>query len=225
MTSRIASFQCPSDNIQSFRIAALSKATGGFVPAYPWMASEGKYGADWGNLDYGQGVLSPILTRNLFVQSPFGIATTGLGSITIRSASFTDGTSDTHVVAELLQGTPDDFRGTIWDSHAGGGSYMTRFAPNGYQDLLPIWLSLYNPAALPAQARPWPSTTTTTSVRSVVLRGRAPAPPIPAPSATASPPDAGLAMTRQTIRARTRQRGPATPVGSSASLATAPSTS
>ena len=149
MTSKIDSFQCPSDNIQSFSFAALSKATGGFVPPYPWMTSKGNYGVNWGNLDFGQGVLSPILTRNLFVQSPFGIAPTGLGPITIRSASFTDGTSNTHVVAELLQGAPDDFRGTIWDSHAGGGSYMTRFAPNGYQDLLPIWLSLYNPGALP----------------------------------------------------------------------------
>jgi prepilin-type N-terminal cleavage/methylation domain-containing protein len=67
MTSRIAFFQCPSDNIQSFSFAALSKATGGFVPAYPWMASKGNYGVNWGNLDFGQGVLSPILTRNLFV--------------------------------------------------------------------------------------------------------------------------------------------------------------
>ena len=148
MTSRIASFQCPSDNIQTFSMAAVSKATGGFVPAYPWMPSKGNYGVNWGNLDFGQGVLSPVLTRNLFLQSPFGIATTGLGPITIRSASFTDGTSNTHVAAELLQGAPDDFRGTIWDSHAGAGSYMTRFAPNGYQDLLPIWLSLSNPGAL-----------------------------------------------------------------------------
>ena len=29
---------------------------------------------------------------------------------------------------------------------------MTRFAPNGYQDLLPIWLSLYNPGALPGSS-------------------------------------------------------------------------
>jgi prepilin-type N-terminal cleavage/methylation domain-containing protein len=148
MTSRIASFQCPSDNIQSFSFAALSKATGGFVPAYPWMASKGNYGVNWGNLDFGQGVLSPVLTRDLFLQSPFGLATTGLGPITIRTASFTDGTSNTHVAAELLQGAPDDLRGTIWDCHAGAGSYMTRFAPNGYQDLLPIWLSLSNPGAL-----------------------------------------------------------------------------
>ena len=148
MTSRIASFQCPSDNIQTYSMAALSKATGGFVPAYPWMASKGNYGVNWGNLDFGQGVLSPVLTRNLFLQSPFGIAPTGLGPITIRSASFTDGTSNTHVVAELLQGAPDDIRGTIWVDNGGAGSYNTRFAPNGYQDLLPIWLSLYNPGAL-----------------------------------------------------------------------------
>jgi prepilin-type N-terminal cleavage/methylation domain-containing protein/prepilin-type processing-associated H-X9-DG protein len=148
MTSRIASFQCPSDNVQSFSFAALSKATGGSVPAYPWMASKGNYGVNWGNLDFGQGVLSPVLTRNLFLQSPFGLATTGLSPITIRSASFTDGTSNTHVAAELLQGAPDDLRGTIWDCHAGAGSYMTRFAPNGYQDLLPIWLSFSNPGAL-----------------------------------------------------------------------------
>ena len=66
MTSRIASFQCPSDNIQTFSMAAVSKATGGFVPAYPWMLSKGNYGVNWGNLDFGQGVLSPVLTRNLF---------------------------------------------------------------------------------------------------------------------------------------------------------------
>ena len=42
MTSKIASFQCPSDNIQTFSMAALSKATGGFVPAYPWMLLEGE---------------------------------------------------------------------------------------------------------------------------------------------------------------------------------------
>ena len=41
MTSRIASFQCPSDNIQTFSMAALSKATGGFVPAYPWISRRG----------------------------------------------------------------------------------------------------------------------------------------------------------------------------------------
>ena len=148
MTSKIASFQCPSDNIQGFSMAALSKATFGAIPAYPWSFQKGNYGVNWGNLDFGQGVISPILTRNLFMQSPFGIAPTGLGPITIRYASFTDGSSTTHVVAELLQVAPDDIRGTIWNSHAGSGSYMTRFAPNGYRDLLPIWLSLYNPGAL-----------------------------------------------------------------------------
>jgi prepilin-type N-terminal cleavage/methylation domain-containing protein/prepilin-type processing-associated H-X9-DG protein len=148
MTSRIASFQCPSDNVQAFSMAALSAATFGFVPAYPWMLSKGNYGVNWGNLDQGQGVLSPVLTRNLFLQPPFGFDSTGLSPITIRYASFTDGTSNTHVAAELLQGAPDDLRGTIWTFNGGASSYMTRFAPNGYQDLLPIWLSLYNPGAL-----------------------------------------------------------------------------
>ena len=55
------------------------------------MLSKGNYGVNWGNLDFGQGVLSPVLTRNLFLQSPFGLATTGLGPITIRYASFTEG--------------------------------------------------------------------------------------------------------------------------------------
>src|SRR4029077_12353348 len=132
MTSKIASFQCPSDNIQTLSMAALSKATFGSVPAYPWMVTKGNYGVNWGNLNFGQGVLSPVLTRNLFLQSPFGIATTGLGPITIRYASFTDGTNNTHVVAELLQGAPDDLRGTIWTYNPGASSYMTRFAPNGY---------------------------------------------------------------------------------------------
>src|SRR6476659_3757148 len=52
MTSRIASFQCPSDNIQTLSMAAVSKASGGFLPAYPWMLSKGNYGANWGNLDF-----------------------------------------------------------------------------------------------------------------------------------------------------------------------------
>ncbi len=187
MTSRIASFQCPSDNIQTFSMAALSKATGGLVRAYSWMATKGNYGVNWGNLDAGQGVLSPVLTRDLFRQSPFGIDTTGLGPITIRYASCTDGTSTTHVVAELLQGAPDDFRGTIWDSHAGGGSYMTWFAPNGYQDLLPIWLSLYNPGALAGISGALVNDNYD-NIGSFDPPGPGSSPPIPAPFATASSP-------------------------------------
>ena len=58
--------------------------------------------------------------------------------MTIRIASFTDGTSNTHVASELLQGAQDDIRGTIWVDNPGAGSYMTRFTPNGYQDYIPL---------------------------------------------------------------------------------------
>jgi prepilin-type processing-associated H-X9-DG protein len=69
----------------------------------------------------------------------------------IRIASFTDGTSNTHVAAELLQGAPDDVRGTIWVGDPGAGTYMTRFTPNGYQDYVPLfqpWASSVSASAL-----------------------------------------------------------------------------
>jgi prepilin-type N-terminal cleavage/methylation domain-containing protein/prepilin-type processing-associated H-X9-DG protein len=147
----IPSFQCPSDTPQTLSFAAVSAASGGAVPAFPWSVTKGNYGANWGNLDYGQGVLSPFFTRALFKQSPFGVATTGTGPIAIRIASFTDGTSNTHMCSELLQGAPDDIRGTIWVDNPGGGTYMTRFTPNGNQDYIPLlqpWASSVPASAL-----------------------------------------------------------------------------
>ncbi len=141
-TARINSFQCPSDNPQIFSFAALSAATFGQFPALPWSPSKGNYGVNWGNLDYGQGVFgawgSVTNGRSLFLQSPFGVNTSGSGPITIRIASITDGTSNTQFVSELLQGAADDLRGTMWVDNPGAGSYMTRFRPNGYQDYVPL---------------------------------------------------------------------------------------
>jgi prepilin-type N-terminal cleavage/methylation domain-containing protein len=137
LTTKIASFQCPSDNEQVLSFAALSAASGGFVPPFPWSATKGNYGVNWGNADYGQGATDGFFTRNLYLQSPFGINANATGPVTIRIASVTDGTSNTHFVSEILQGAADDIRGTIWNDHPGAGSYMTRFAPNGYQDYVP----------------------------------------------------------------------------------------
>jgi prepilin-type N-terminal cleavage/methylation domain-containing protein/prepilin-type processing-associated H-X9-DG protein len=139
MTTKIASFQCPSDNEQVFSLAALSAATGGSVPPFPWSPTKGNYGVNWGNADYGQGASGGYFTRNLYLQSPFGINTNATGPMTIRIASVTDGTSSTHFVSEILQGAADDLRGTIWTDHPGSGSYMTRFAPNGYRDYVPMF--------------------------------------------------------------------------------------
>src|SRR5205085_11893303 len=90
-------------------------------------------------------------SRNLLLQSPFGVSTSGTGPIVIRIASFTDGTSNTHVASEILQGAPDDIRGTVWVDNPGAGSYMTRFTPNGYQDYVPLfqpWASAVSASAL-----------------------------------------------------------------------------
>jgi prepilin-type N-terminal cleavage/methylation domain-containing protein/prepilin-type processing-associated H-X9-DG protein len=150
-TSRIPSFQCPSDNPQVFSFAALSAASGGAVPAFPWSPTKGNYGVNWGNCDYGQGAAGGFFTRNLYLQSPFGISSSGAGPQLVRIASITDGTSNTHEVSEILQGAPDDIRGTIWTDNPGAGSYMTRFTPNGYQDYVPLfqpWASAVSPSAL-----------------------------------------------------------------------------
>ena len=52
-TTKIPSFQCPSDNQNTFSFATLSAATGGQVPAYPFSPTKGNYGINAGNTDYG----------------------------------------------------------------------------------------------------------------------------------------------------------------------------
>jgi prepilin-type processing-associated H-X9-DG protein len=151
-STRIASFQCPSDTPSVFSFQA-SAANGVLLPPFPWTFSKGNYGVNWGNLDYGQAVWGDAFLglRNLFLQPPFGFSPTGLGPITIRMASITDGTSNTQFVSEILQGAPDDLRGLVWADDAGSGSYMTRFRPNGYQDYIPLlkpWMSLTPAGAL-----------------------------------------------------------------------------
>jgi prepilin-type processing-associated H-X9-DG protein len=69
----------------------------------------------------------------------------------VRIASVTDGLSNTHFASEILQGAPDDLRGTIWADNPGSGSYETRFTPNGYQDYVPLfqpWASGVSSGAL-----------------------------------------------------------------------------
>jgi prepilin-type processing-associated H-X9-DG protein len=45
-----------------------------------------------------------------------------------------DGLSTSVFMAELIQGSLNDHRGLIWSAYPGGGSYVTRFAPNGFKD-------------------------------------------------------------------------------------------
>jgi prepilin-type N-terminal cleavage/methylation domain-containing protein/prepilin-type processing-associated H-X9-DG protein len=133
-TTKIASFQCPSDNDITFSFSAISAATGGAVPAFPWAPTKGNYGVNWGNTDYGQIPFGGY--ASLYRQSPFGVNQNGSGPQLVRISSVTDGLSNTHFVSELLQGPSDDIRGTIWVDNPGAGSYFTRFTPNGLMDAL-----------------------------------------------------------------------------------------
>ena len=60
-TTKIPSFQCPSDDSNTFSFAALSAATGGRLPPLPWSPTKGNYGVNWGNTDYGQWTTSGAL--------------------------------------------------------------------------------------------------------------------------------------------------------------------
>ncbi len=113
----IASFQCPSDNPQKFSIAVLAALAG--ITGPNWQVSKGNYGVNWGNADYGQGVFNSFFaptagSPNLYLQSPFGLNSNVNGPFLCRVASVTDGLSNTHFASEILQGAPDDLRGTIW---------------------------------------------------------------------------------------------------------------
>jgi prepilin-type processing-associated H-X9-DG protein len=147
----IASFQCPSDESQVYSFMAVA-ANQFPTPPFPWSMSKGNYGINWGNCDYGQGALGPSsFSPDLFLQSPFGFNRSGTGPSLITIGSFTDGTSNTHVVSEILQGMPDDVRGNVWVDNPGAGSYMTRFTPNGYQDYVPQfqpWASAFSRSSL-----------------------------------------------------------------------------
>jgi prepilin-type N-terminal cleavage/methylation domain-containing protein/prepilin-type processing-associated H-X9-DG protein len=144
-TTKIASFQCPSDNQVNYNLQTLFQL--------PWTSTKGNYGANWGNLDDGQALLGGKFNKfpQLWLQSPFGFSRAGTGPYNCRIATVTDGTSNTHFVAELLQGASDDIRGNIWVLNAGAGTYMTRFAPNGYTDyvgLIPPWSTVVGPLPL-----------------------------------------------------------------------------
>jgi len=142
-TTKIPSFQCPSDNVNVLALSAVSAASGGQVPALPYSLTKGNYGVNWGNTDYGQwctsGITSP--NANLYRLSAFGRNQAGTGAQLVKFSSVTDGLSNTTFVSEILQGASDDVRGTIWVDNAGAGSFNTRFTPNGMLDILQAGLA------------------------------------------------------------------------------------
>jgi prepilin-type N-terminal cleavage/methylation domain-containing protein/prepilin-type processing-associated H-X9-DG protein len=131
--TKIPSFQCPSDNQSTYDMSGIFQL--------PYQSSKGNYGVNWGNTDYGQAILGGRFTKapQLWLQSPFGVSRTGNGPFNCRIATITDGTSNTILASEILQGASDDIRGSIWVDNAGAGSFMTRFTPNGYFDYVALF--------------------------------------------------------------------------------------
>jgi prepilin-type N-terminal cleavage/methylation domain-containing protein len=140
--TRINTMVCPSDSSKIFNLGSLPLPG---VPNYP--ITKGNYAVHWGNTDDGQGVTAAtgsldngLFTSALHLQSAFGINPNGTGPTLVTVASITDGTSNTILMSEILQGAPDDIRGLFWVDNAGGGTFMSRFAPNGYTDYVPLFL-------------------------------------------------------------------------------------
>jgi prepilin-type N-terminal cleavage/methylation domain-containing protein/prepilin-type processing-associated H-X9-DG protein len=136
LTTRIGFFQCPSDTEKTFDIA--SSAVGAILTGAPKLSiTKGNYGVNWGNTDYGQGqrndswfVSNPSTHR----RAPFGYNQGATGPLLVTIASITDGTSNTLLLSELLQGANDDIRGLLWTDFPGSHSFVTRLAPNGSVD-------------------------------------------------------------------------------------------
>jgi prepilin-type N-terminal cleavage/methylation domain-containing protein/prepilin-type processing-associated H-X9-DG protein len=129
--TKMSVFQCPSDRSLGFQINP--GYAGGALSGV--ILTKGNYGVSWGNTNWGAQFdtgTPPTNLANLYLPSAFGHN----GQITL--ASITDGTSSTVITGEVLQGESGDIRGVMWSSIPGGGSFMTRFTPNGVIDYLSI---------------------------------------------------------------------------------------
>ncbi len=120
--TKLALFQCPTDSVRHFQI---TPSYNGGALSGP-ISTKGNYAVSWGNTNWRQSTVG----RQPYLQSAFGHdMRIGLGSVR-------DGLSSTVFVAEVLQGDSYDVRGMMWSSIPGGGSFMTRMAPNKFQDYL-----------------------------------------------------------------------------------------
>lgn len=125
-TAKMGIFQCPSDQQRTF---ILNPNYAG--PKYgnpPFVYTKGNYAVSWGNTGWRQNIGGTYASQ--YRPSAFG------HNMNVSIASLTDGTSNTVVMAEVLQGAQYDVRGMMWSTVPGGCSFMTRFTPNAYNDYL-----------------------------------------------------------------------------------------
>jgi prepilin-type N-terminal cleavage/methylation domain-containing protein/prepilin-type processing-associated H-X9-DG protein len=139
--TRVPSSQCPSDSTNVFAENNVSVASGGQLPALGYNIAKGNYAVHWGNIDQGQGVWDDLVTRSggalsasIALQPAFGYNQSATGPSQVGINSITDGTSNTVIMSEILQGASDDSRGVIWLVVGSTGMFTSRYTPNGNLD-------------------------------------------------------------------------------------------
>lgn len=120
--TRISMFQCPSDVSRLFQITPSYQ--GGLLSGP--VLTKGNYAVSWGNTNWRQSTVG----TQAYMESAFG------HNGNVRFATITDGLSSTVFCSEVLQAAQYDVRGMMWSTVPGGCSFMTRFAPNQYNDYL-----------------------------------------------------------------------------------------
>jgi prepilin-type N-terminal cleavage/methylation domain-containing protein/prepilin-type processing-associated H-X9-DG protein len=126
--NKIGLFQCPSDRVKTYQFSS-SLLPPPLLVFSRLTNTKGNYAVSWGNTQWGQQPITVNGRAIPFLRSAFGHD----GRLTL--ASVVDGLSTTAFVAEIAQGSENDIRGTVWTTTPGGGSYMTRFTPNGFFDI------------------------------------------------------------------------------------------
>lgn len=123
--TKVAVFQCPSDEERQFQITPLY--AGGALSGP--ISTKGNYAVSWGNTNWRQRNVPNAPDGQPYLQSAFGHRS-------VKIADVRDGTSNTVFISEVVQGDRFDVRGVMWSSIPGGGSFMSRFAPNQFRDYL-----------------------------------------------------------------------------------------
>ncbi|SIO15995.1 prepilin-type N-terminal cleavage/methylation domain-containing protein/prepilin-type processing-associated H-X9-DG domain-containing protein [Singulisphaera sp. GP187] len=125
--NKIGLFQCPSDSAMSYQFST-ALAPPPLAAFSPVVFTKGNYAVNWGNTQWGQQSVTVNGKTIPFLPSAFGHA----GNLTLGSVL--DGLSNTVFLGEIVQGSGNDIRGTIWTTTSGAGSYITRFTPNQFTD-------------------------------------------------------------------------------------------
>jgi prepilin-type N-terminal cleavage/methylation domain-containing protein/prepilin-type processing-associated H-X9-DG protein len=131
-TVKIGLFQCPSDRDMPY------------TPGAPYFTqTRGNYAVNWGNTQYDQGLQTTNFPAGSTRGMPFPL------DKACRLSDFLDGTSNTVIMAEILQGSGIDIRGLMWSSLAGAGSFTTRFTPNQFKDFYQLAVPTLKPPIPP----------------------------------------------------------------------------